>query len=263
MKIGISLSGGGARGSAHIGVLSALLNRGIEPTSVAGTSAGSIVGALYAAGFSTAQMMEFVKTSKMIKLVNFGLPTAGITKLTYLKDRFREFGLPETFEELKRPFHVAITNLNTGELEIRSSGPLYDVVMASCSIPLIFEPVEIDGHRYVDGGVLCNLPVSPLREECDFVIGVNVIPQVSLGARDINGFTGVMQRCFDLAILANTRPEADGCDFYLEPERIAEFEIYQLNRAQELYELGYQVMAAELGRLKERIAEKQKALSAS
>lgn len=253
-RIGISLSGGGARGSAHIGVLRALLNRDIVPEVVAGTSAGSIIGALYAAGKSPDEMIEFVRSSNVFKLVTFGLPSGGFAKLTYLKDRFAECGLPETFEELERPLYVTMTNLNTGKLEVRSSGPLYDVILASCSIPLVFEPIEIDGQLYVDGGVLCNLLVSPLKEVCDLVLGVNIIPLLEMNSKDVSGFAGVAQRYFDLSIIANTRPEAALCDYYLEIERMGEFGVHEFNRYQEMYEVGYQAMAAKISELRKLLA---------
>jgi NTE family protein len=252
-SIGIGLSGGGARGSAHIGALRALLNRDIVPEVVAGTSAGAIVGALYAAGKSPDEMMTFIRRSKLFKLVSFGLPSGGFAKLDYLKDRFAECGLPETFEELERPLHITMTNLNTGQLEVRSSGSLYDVIVASCSIPLVFEPVEIDEQVYVDGGVLCNLPISPLRESCDFVIGVNIIPLQEMASKDVRTFAGIAQRYFDLAIISNTRPEAENCDFYLEMERMSTFGIYEFHRYKEMHEVGYQEMASRIKVLQERL----------
>jgi NTE family protein len=254
-RIGVGFSGGGARGSAHIGALRALLNREIVPEVVAGTSAGSIVGALYAAGKSPDEMMTFIRRSKLFKLVSFGLPSGGFTKLDYLKDRFAESGLPETFEELERPLYITMTNLNTGQLEVRSSGPLYDVIVASCSIPLVFEPVEIDGQMFVDGGVLCNLPITPLRAACDFVIGINIIPLQEMASKEVSSFAGVAQRYFDLAIISNTRPEAQNCDFYLEMERMSSFGIYEFHRYKEMHEVGYQEMASRMKVLRGMLEE--------
>ncbi len=253
-RIGISLSGGGARGAAHIGVLQALLENDIEPEIVSGTSAGAIIGALYAAGLSPAAMLEFVKQSSVLKLIRVGMPIGGLTKLTYLKERLAEVIPEDSFESLQRELYIAITNLNTGKLEIRSEGPLFDVILASCSIPLMFKPVEIDGQLYVDGGVLSNLPVACLRERTDFLIGVNVMPHIDVESKNVQNFLGIAFRCFDLSIRANTQPMAALCDVCIEPVELNEYHIFQFSRLQQMYELGYQSTLEQMGGIREKLA---------
>lgn len=239
-KVGISLSGGGARGIAHIGVLQALQEYGIEPEMVVGCSAGAIVGALYAAGASTDTMRQFVKDSSMWKLINFGLPSGGLTQLTALKQRLAEFIEVDSFESLKKPLYVGISNLNTGKIVVRHRGELFVVVQASSSIPLVFQPIEIDGQLYVDGGLLCNMPVAPIRKQVDFVIGVNVMPRVHAANRSVNSFMGVAARCFELAVWANTQSEAKKCDLLIEPKEVSEYHLFQFNKQEELYRIGYE-----------------------
>lgn len=256
-KIGIGFSGGGARGTAHIGVLQALLENDIVPEIVAGTSAGAIVGALYAAGLSTEQMLDFVKQSSVLKFIRMGMPIAGLTNLSYLKERLSKLLPVDSFESLRYPLHIAVTNLNTGKLEIHSDGPLIDTILASCSIPMVFKPVELNGHLYVDGGVLCNLPIAPLREEADLVLGVNVMPHVDVDSKSMQSMIGIALRCFDLSITSNTTPTAALCDVLIEPVDLHQYHIFHLNRYQQIYELGYRATLQQLDLIKEKLGELQ------
>ncbi len=239
-KIGIALSGGGARGIAHIGVLQALSENGIAPDLISGASAGAIVGALYAAGKTSEEMLAFVKDSNLFKLIKVGIPNRGFTKLTYLRSRLAEVIKEDRFEALPKKLIVAISNLHTGVCEMVSSGALFDVVVASSSIPLVFKPVEINGQLYVDGGLLSNLPATPLREEADFVIGVNVMPQVELHDTSLQSLIGVASRCFELSIVSNTKPDLEQCDFVIEPKAVHSYHIFQFNQYETLFKIGYE-----------------------
>ena len=253
VKVGLSLSGGGARGFAHIGAIQALLEAGIQPDVVAGTSAGSVVATLYAAGFTPAEMLQFIQESNFLRLVTFGIPSGGLSKLTYLRNRLQEIIKTDDISELKHPLWVALTNLNSGALEFRNTGPLYDTVMASCSIPLVFQPVEMNDHLYVDGGLLCNLPVAPLMNHADFVIGVNLIPPVEATKETLSGVMGIAYRCFDLLVWTNTREQSKLCDFLLEPEEIVNYTIFQFNKYEKIYELGYEQAKAQMPALLEQL----------
>ncbi len=257
-KIGIAFSGGGARGIAHVGVLKALLENGLEPQVISGSSAGSIVGALYAAGKSPEEMLAFVKDSKLFKLIKVGLPNRGFTKLTYLRERLAQTIAEDSFEALDKKLIVAISNLHTGVCEMVSSGPLFDVIVASSSIPLVFKPVELNGQLYVDGGLLSNLPATPLLEEVDFIIGVNVMPQVELRDTSLQSLIGVAARCFELSVVGNTRPDLEQCHFVIEPKAVHNYHIFQFNQYEALYEIGYEATQALIPTLMNQLNEMKK-----
>lgn len=246
MTTGIAFSGGGARGIAHIGVLKAMLENGISPDRVSGTSAGAIVATLFAAGKQPEEILEFVKNSKNWKIFRLGLPNAGFAKLTYLRDQLAEMVGTDDFNALSIPLSIAISNLESGELEVRESGQLFDVVVASSSIPLVFQPVEINGKLYVDGGVLCNLPVFPLIQKVDRIIGVNVMPNVPTRKKNVGSFLGVSVRCFEMSIWANTRPELEKCDWVIEPKEVNRYHIFQFQKYRELYQIGYESAMAQM-----------------
>ena len=262
-KLGLALSGGGARGIAHIGVLQALEDHGYRPDVLSGTSAGAIAAVLYAAGHSPGEMLSFVKQASLFKLFKVGLPYAGLTKHTYLRQRLKELIEEDSFEALETPLYVAMSCLNTGTLEVRSSGLLYDAITASSAIPLIFQPTEIDEKLYVDGGLLENLPVASIREQADFVIGVNVMPTSQVDKKAVQHVFGIAQRCFDLSILANTQPSLDLCDLAVEPTEVRNYTILQLSKYRQLYDIGYRAMTEQIGTLKEQLLQKEDTASGS
>lgn len=240
IKIGLCLSGGGAKGIAHIGVIKALQEAGIYPDMVAGTSAGSVVGALYAAGKTPEEMLEFVRDGSLFKIYKVVLPSDGLTKLTYLREKLEQVIVHDSFEDLKRPLFVAVTNLITGAFEIRSKGPLFDVIVASSSIPLVFSPVEIDGHLFVDGGVLANFPVEPLTHRSDVIIGVNLMPQEPITEKSVQNIIGIATRVFALSVWANTQPQLKRCDVVISPPNLEQYNVFQFNKYKELLEIGYE-----------------------
>ena len=240
LNIGITLSGGGARGAAHIGALRALTEAGIVPNEVVGVSAGALVGAMYAAGVPFDDMMDFALRSSIFRFYKIGMPLTGLTSSDYLKERLATVVPANSFEPLVHSLHVGVTNLNTGQLELWNRGPLHEVVAASCGIPFLFRPVVIDGAQYVDGGVIENMPVKPLLNRSDFIIGSNLMPYENLKAADVKTVVGIVWRCFDLSIMANTLPSAELCDVVLEPSGLNDYHIFNLNRLSDLHDVGYE-----------------------
>lgn len=254
-KIGLTLSGGGARGAAHIGVIQALEEAGIKPTHIVGVSAGAIVGALYAAGKTTNEMLDFIAESSVIRLIKLGIPRTGLTTMDYLRTRLSDF-LPENdFASLQRPFAVGVTNLNKGRFELIREGVLHDWVAASCSIPFVFKPMEIGGQLYVDGGIMNNMPIESLKGEVDYLIGSNMIPPQEIETSDLSSVISISWRCFDLSVMANTQPSCDACDLLLEPPEVAAHNIFSFSKVKELYEIGYAYTAKQLQALSPEVVE--------
>jgi NTE family protein len=182
-KIGLVLGGGAARGLAHIGVLDRLHRARIPIDVIAGTSAGSVIGALYAAGIKPDAMREIVqnklKWQHFGSLVDVALPKSGLIggkKLT--KTLSDVFGGELDFSDLKKPFACVAVDIDSGEEVVMREGSVLAAVRASISIPGIFVPARREGRYLVDGGILNHLPVDVARAMgADFVIAVNVYPR--------------------------------------------------------------------------------------
>jgi len=243
-KIGLVLSGGGARGIAHIGVLKALNEMDIHPTVIAGTSAGSIIGVLYAMGLTSKEMLDFVGHSSLWKFFRLEWSAGGLSNLNYLKERLTEIGIPENFEQLKKQLFVCATNLTKGKSEIFHEGPLLDAILASCSIPLVFKPVKINGDVYADGGILNNLPASAIISEVSRMIGVNVIPLSENTEKDYQSSIQVAQRCFEIYMNANTKPDLIACDYVISPE-VQDFYLFSLPKFNLIHDIGYDTTMAQ------------------
>ena len=236
-KIGISLSGGGARGIAHIGVLAALNKYGIHPEIISGTSMGALVGVFYAAGYQPKEILELVKVRKLHKIIGWAIPSSGLLDMEKVEAVMREYIPKDNFSALKKKFYCAVTNLNTGRCEMISSGKLIQYVLASASIPIVFEPRQIDGQTYVDGGLLNNLPVEPLVDQVDIIIGVHVNHNEEM--KEIKGMKNIAERCFRLGIGQNVRNKFELCDFVIDPPAVRQYSTFDFAKAEEIYQIGF------------------------
>lgn len=174
-RVGLVLSGGGARGFAHIGVLRVLERHGIVPDVIAGTSMGAILGALYAAGTRADELYAIADELSWRELIDLSL-SAGLLKGEKLRE-FLEHHLPDTFEELDVPLAVTTTDVETGEQVVFLEGPLVPPVRASACYPGAFEPVRFQGRTLADGGIVNNLPVEATAIlQATFTIASDVTP---------------------------------------------------------------------------------------
>lgn len=236
-NIGIALGGGGARGFAHLGVLQALLEKGIKPDIISGVSAGAIVGAFICSGKTPLETFEILKSHKISSLTSFNFHTNGLFSLTKL-GKILEDNIPEkTIQELKIPLHVATTNLQKGQIFYFHAGPLVKIVEASSSIPVLFAPIELDGELYVDGGLLDNIPVRPLEGKCHKIISVNISPMHK--EEVINNMIDIATRVFHINVNSNLDYVKQVSDIYIEPTDVRNFALLDTSKAQELYDIGY------------------------
>jgi len=242
VKVGLTLSGGGLKGIAHIGVIKALLENNIIPEIVSGTSAGSIVGTVYAAGYGPEEMEELLASTSIFRMfTSIGIPRAGFIKLDYLQERLLSVVPLDTFESLKMPFYVCTTNLNTGRAAIFNSGKLSDKVIASCAVPWLFKPVEIDGEIHIDGGIMNNMPALVIRDKCDVLIGSNVKPKLMVASnKELQTFKGLAQRFVDLSLWMSTKPNVGCLDVYIAPEKLIDLGYFEIRKTKYIIELGYE-----------------------
>ena len=234
--IGVALSGGGARGIAHLGVLKAFNEAGIFPNLVSGTSSGSITGALYCAGYTPDESLKIIQDTRALSVFRPSFSWKGLLKIDKLGDVLRNY-LPTTFEELKVPLTVVATEINEGKTVYFNSGQLIRTILASSSIPVAFKPVEIDGKNYVDGGILNNLPAEALKDRVTTLIGVSCNPYGYI--EKLDNAKHLMERSALLAINGNTMKSRALCDVFIEPQQLTKFSGFKLSQARQIFDEGY------------------------
>ena len=237
-RLGVALSGGGARGFAHVGALKALEEAGMKPDVIAGVSAGAVAAVMYAAGVPLDEMLSLFTSTKF---TDFARPSLihgdGMFSLMRFKQFIEEATGIDRLENLRIPTYVGVTDLDHGEPAEFHEGPLGERVVASCSIPIVFSPVEIDGIHYVDGGVLRNLPAWIIREKCETLIGINVSPLRTFEYR--KSFLDIGMRTYNLMAKANQQQDMDICDHVIITPELIHYQVFTLKDIHKAYLSGY------------------------
>ncbi len=237
-KLGVALSGGGARGFAHAGALMAIEEAGLKPDIVAGVSAGSVVAILYAAGIKPIEIPQLFSNAGMSDFTTLSLGQGGILSA----EKFKKFimkaiGDYTRLEDLPMPVYIGVTDFDRGVATEFHRGPIGEVMLASCSIPIVFRPVNIDGVNYVDGGVLRNHPAWIIRDKCDTLIGVNVSP---LNQRaNPSSLLDVAMRTYNLMAKANQNADMNLCDISVSTPEIAHYKVFNLKNINSVFTSGY------------------------
>lgn len=245
-SIGLVLSGGGARGVAHIGVIQALEELGLKFSCISGTSAGSIVGALYAHGHSTREIFSIIQQVSIFKSLRPAWTWSGLLKMDGMNEFLSKYLRENEFSKLKIPLTIAATEIRKGEIKYFSEGQLIPAILASCSIPAVFDPFVFNGGMYVDGGLLDNLPSAPIRPRCDFMIGshCNMVSPTF----DATSLKVVIERSLLLAIGANTLVSKQLCDVVVEPPGLDKYSSFDIGKAKEIFDIGYKFTKENFGK---------------
>lgn len=236
-KLGLALSGGGARGFAHFGVIQAMNEYGIKPDIISGTSAGAIAGAMIAAGRTPEECLSFFTHKKVLNFARFTMSKIGLMSMAGMESRLRDFLRIRTFDELETPLVVTATDINNAMSVHFNRGELIPCVLASCSIPIIFIPTEINGIKYVDGGVFMNLPVRPIRDLCEKIIAVEINSIDS--KQNVANMIHMAERSFHLTLASNSRIDKKLSDLFIAPDDMIRFSMFDLTHVKEIYEQGY------------------------
>lgn len=216
IKIALVLGGGAARGFAHIGVIKALEAQGIVPDIVVGTSAGSVVGALYAGGMTGFEMQKIALQMEEGMVLDWVLPNRGVLKGEALQAFINQKLKNQSIQKLPKPLGVVATDLQSGEMVLFRVGNTGMAVRASSTLPGIFQPVEINGRDYVDGGLTSPVPALAARTMgADFVIAVDIS---NVGRRNkLSGTTDVMLQTFAIMGHAISLHELKDADVVIHP----------------------------------------------
>ncbi|MDY0989041.1 patatin-like phospholipase family protein [Flavobacterium sp. CFBP9031] len=280
-KIGLVLSGGGAKGFAHIGVLKVLEEAGIKIDYIGGTSMGSVIGGLYASGYNASQIDSIFKRTNFDELINDYIPRSSKNFYGKKNDElyaivlpFSNFrvGIPEAlskgmynynllssltrnvrhvrdFNKLPTPFLCIGTNIETGEEVLLNKGNLVQALMASSAFPSLFTPVEIDGNLLVDGGVVNNYPIQEVRNlGADIIIGVDVQDDL-LKRKNLKNATRILVQITNLQSIEKMKSKIKDTDVYIRPD-IRDFGVISFDRGEEIIRKGEEAAFAVYEKIK-------------
>ena len=288
LKVGLVLSGGGAKGLAHIGALKIIDEAGIKVDYVGGTSMGAIVGALYASGYSGIELDSIFREIDFSQLIQDNVPRGA--KTFYEKEDSERYALSlpftnfnvsfpqaisggqniynelvkllfhvkdvQDFKKLPIPFLCIATNVETGGEVLLDSGYLPEAIMASGTFPSLFEPAEIEGEILIDGGVVNNYPIDEVKAlGADLVIGVDV--QHGLSTREsLSSATEILLQINNYRTVNDMKVKAEKTDVYIRPD-IDDFSVIDFDRGNEIIDSGEEAASMNIVKLKE-VAQKQR-----
>ncbi len=235
-EVSLVLSGGAAKGIAHIGVLKALEELGIEVKRLSGTSAGAIVSVFYAYGYSPPEMMEILEGVNWLKLFKLKPPKFGLIGWERAGTFLKSYIKVGRIEELGKPVSLCAVDLYTGRPLYFSEGELEPLLFGSCAIPGIFEPVRYGDYLLVDGGIMNNLPVEPCEEYEEPIICVDVLPITK--EEKIRNIFDVLVRSFFLAVRSNSERRRKHCDLVITPD-LSDISPLDVRKAKEIFLRGY------------------------
>lgn len=236
-KIGFALSGGFIKGFAHLGVMQALFEYRIKPDIISGVSAGALAGTFIADGKEPYEVLELFDHIKFSDFTKFTIPKAGFFKMDEVINFINEHISVHHIEKLAIPLIITATDIEHGKSVHFKHGDIATHVAASCCMPVLFEPLNINGTDYMDGGIFMNLPVSPIRKDCQTIIAVNVSPLNKEGYK--RHIMTIMLRAYSFLNKAETFKEQELSDILIEIENLWEYNNRDLEKSSEIFQHGY------------------------
>lgn len=279
-KIGLVLSGGGAKGFAHIGVIKVLEKAGVKIDYIGGTSVGSVIGALYASGYNAKQLDSIFKDTDFNNLITDYIPRSSKNFYEKRNDELYAFSLPvnnfkvgiplslskgmfnfnlinrltkhvkeiHDFNKLPIPFLCMATDIETGQQVVLDKGHLSKALIASSAFPSIFAPVELDGKLLVDGGVSNNFPVDEIRKlGAEIIIGVDVQDDIK-DRNSLNDATKILVQINNLQMIEKMKANKAGTDIYIKPE-VNQYGIISFDAIEDIINKGEAAANAQIDKI--------------
>ncbi|WP_411883628.1 patatin-like phospholipase family protein [Polaromonas sp. YR568] len=254
MRIGLALGGGAARGFAHVGVIAVLEEAGLKPQLVVGTSAGSLVAALYASGKTSAQLQQTALNMEEVAITDWMLPIfgRGMFRGDALARYVNDLVANRTMENMAIPLGIVATDLNSGQAVLFQRGDTGTAVRASSAVPAVFLPVKINGREYVDGGLVSPVPVRFARQ-----MGADVVIAVDISSPPENNPAGdtlqILLQTFAIMGKSINQYELKDADVVVRPS-LTGLKSADFSARQRAIDAGRAAMLAALPQLKARLA---------
>jgi len=237
MKIGLVLSGGAVRGLAHVGILKVLDEYNIPIYALSGVSSGAIIASFYANGYSAKEIENIALNTNFLKWFRPSRSFKSLFSLEKLEIFLEKYIKNNKLENSLKKLFITTTNLNEGTYEFWERGNIYKLVRASSSLPFLFEPVEIEGEFHIDGGLMNNLPVEPVKNLCDYVVAIDVNPLSK--EKNLKNIFNITIRSFYLAVRSNVEVRKTMADFFIQPKELIDIGLFDVRKVKETIDIGY------------------------
>ncbi len=237
MKIALVLSGGAARGSFHLGVIEALEKKGFEIEAVSASSIGAIIATSFAAGVSPKEQLKIFKSKAFKKALKFNGLKKGLIRVEEKTQVLQELIPLENLEDAKIPIHITTIDLEHGDIIRFSKGKAIPLCIASSAVVPLFKPVKYKHYQLVDGGIMDNLPITPIKHYNLPIVAVDLHP-MELGFKD--SIWGIIKRTIFLMWRASVQRQISECDYYITSEKLENLSLFSLKKLDEPFTLGYE-----------------------
>lgn len=237
MKVSVSLSGGAARGAFHLGVLQALDDLHVNITALSGASIGALISASYASGVSPKKQLELFKSKAFKDSIQFNFFKNGIFKIDENNPVYDDLLPYKNFEELPIPVYVNAVDLNAGKMHTFNSGCIKSACLGSTALTPLFRPIPYQEMLLSDGGFMNNLPVTPLMQYGDLILGSNVMPIVT---KKPQGIWKITKRSLFMLTQSNVVNHLDQCDIYITSEKLLRYKLFKIEHLDAMFALGYE-----------------------
>ena len=239
MNTGLVLSGGGVRGIAHIGAIKALEENNIHPNYIAGTSAGAVVGVLYASGCGWKEILNFFNELELFTINKYAINKPGFIDSEKFYQNFKPYLPLDDFKMLSKKLFITATNLLDGTLKVFSEGELIKPILASAAFPGVFTPVKINNTYYIDGGTINNFPVELISMHCNQIIGVYVNPFEEVGNEYFKHSYTILERALRIKSANDSFSKFKACDLLIAPKELGNYSTFYMKHINEIFNLGY------------------------
>ncbi len=244
MKIGLVLSGGGARGISHLGILEALKEQGLKYDIVSGVSAGALAGAFICSGYQPREVLEIIQKTNLYKAMRPAFSWRSLLSIEGGRSQLLKYFPDDSFDALKIPLRITTTDIGRGQVKVFKKGQLITPILASCAIPVIFEPIKVKSRILVDGGVMDNLPIEPIRKKVNRIVALHCNP-IDAGFK-LSNWKSLLERTSMITVSQLAYTEKRKCDVFLEPPGLSKFNVFDFNKASEIFEFGYEYAQKEI-----------------
>ncbi len=240
-QLGLTLSGGGAKCMAQIGLLQYLNEQGVEPDIVAGTSGGAMIGALHCAGYTPHEILDFFISTRMFSFRNLSFSTLGLIDSEKVMRSMVSYFPDDNFASLKKPLYVVATDLNRAKPAVFNSGPLIKALTASSAYPGMFTPVNWQGTVYADGGIINNFPTNIINDKCRHHIGMYLAPMKPKAVEHFANTFDVLDRVFHIYGSVQLANNIHLPEIALAPDGIENCRAFMVkpDQLKSIYEMGY------------------------